>query len=232
LQAFVSAQLSFIALGMAALAVLGEGPSWFLFWPAFSFGAATIAYSRRRPDLFGKQRNGRLSWARLVALLPYLGLTWATWWLARALDRRPPCAMLTESLYIGRRPLPAEVPPGVRSILDLTCELSEDPEVMRDRVYLLRPILDATAMSAGELVALVAELQRLPPPVYVHCAQGHGRTGMVAAAFLIATGRALTVEDALTHVWAVRPAARPNKAQVRALQLLHSTLLDAAVSGR
>jgi protein-tyrosine phosphatase len=203
---------------MALLGIVGDGVSWFLFWPAFSFGVAAVAYARVRSDVFGKRADGKLRAGHVVVLLPYLGLTWMTWWLARAFDRSPAWARLTDSVYIGRRPLPTDVPTGVRSIVDLTCEFAERREVMRNRVYLLRPVLDATALTADELRTIAAEIQGLPAPVYVHCAQGHGRTGMVAAAVLLESGRADTVETALAQVRAVRPGARPNAAQVRALQ--------------
>lgn len=45
----------------------------------------------------------------------------------------------------------------------------------------------------------------------------HGRTSMVAAAVLIELGIARSVPDALERIRMVRPGAKPNKEQLRAL---------------
>lgn len=91
----------------------------------------------------------------------------------------------------------------MRYVVDLTCEFAESDDVMRGRSYLLRPILDAAALPSVQLQAIADEIKILPGPVYIHCAQGHGRTGMVAAAVLLASGRAATADSALAQVCAV-----------------------------
>ncbi|TWU44827.1 hypothetical protein Poly51_58930 [Rubripirellula tenax] len=53
----------------------------------------------------------------------------------------------------------------------------------------------------------------MPKPVLIHCAQGHGRTGLVAAAVLIVSGEAQTAADAIAIIQAVRPGVELNKAQ-------------------
>lgn len=216
----MSIQLAVIAVAFGVLGVFGPGASYLLLWPALTFGAAAVAYALGAAMVFGKRSDGRLKPVHVALFLPYLGLTWLTWWLARALDQAPPWAKLTDALYIGRRPLAAEVPTDARSVVDLTAEFSEQPGVIRGRTYLARPTLDATAVPADQLWALALEIQALPGPVYLHCAQGHGRTAMVAAAVLIAAGQADRVQSALTQVRAVRNAARPNAAQVRALKVM------------
>jgi protein-tyrosine phosphatase len=44
--------------------------------------------------------------------------------------------------------------------------------------------------------------------IYIHCAQGHGRTGMFAAAVLLSSGQAATPEEALRLVTSARPGVR------------------------
>ena len=53
----------------------------------------------------------------------------------------------------------------------------------------------------------------MPKPVLIHCAQGHGRTGLVTAAVLIAFGGIQTAGDAIAMIQAVRPGVELNKAQ-------------------
>jgi protein-tyrosine phosphatase len=42
-------------------------------------------------------------------------------------------------------------------------------------------------------------------PVYVHCALGHGRSATVVVAYLVATGRAATVQEGLASLRSKRP---------------------------
>ena len=74
------------------------------------------------------------------------------------------------------------------------------------------PILDASAPSPEDLQAAVASLR--PGKTFVHCAQGHGRTGLFAMAVLLATGEARTVEEALLRLTHIRPAIRLNGQQM------------------
>jgi len=53
----------------------------------------------------------------------------------------------------------------------------------------------------------------MPKPVLIHCALGHGRTGMVTAAVLVASGEAQTAADAIAMIQTVRPGVKLNKAQ-------------------
>ena len=52
----------------------------------------------------------------------------------------------------------------------------------------------------------------------MHCANGRGRTGLVAAAWLLAHGRADSAADALARVQAARPAVRLLPRQWAALE--------------
>ncbi len=170
--------------------------------------------------MFGKRRTGALGPLSSVALLPYVVYTWAIWHLVRLLSREPAVDRLTDDIRIGRRLLPREVPDDVAAIIDLTCELPEPAGVMRGRVYRSIPILDGTAPPVDWLATAAIDAKALPRPVLVHCAQGHGRTGMFAIAMLLVEGTASSAAEALELLCAARPRARLNAAQHRVVEAL------------
>ena len=62
-----------------------------------------------------------------------------------------------------------------------------------------------------------------PVPVYIHCAQGHGRTGTVAAAVLVAKGIHSTPEAAIDALQRVRPKLALNRTQLQFVRQICGT---------
>ena len=162
-------------------------------------------------------------WA-VFALLPYLLLTWATWHLARRFSRERPHDEVVPGVVVGRRLLPGELPSGIATVLDLTSEFFEPEGIRRACRYVSLPILDAKTLPVERVAPVLRELATLPGPVYIHCAQGHGRTGMIAAALLVARGDAPDSRTALAWVRRARPAVRLSPAQELALDTLAEKL--------
>lgn len=50
--------------------------------------------------------------------------------------------------------------------------------------YRCFPVLNACAPSVGKLVEFLDSLDRETGVLYIHCAKGHGRTGLFAVALL------------------------------------------------
>jgi hypothetical protein len=205
----------FVALALltAALALLGPHALTVLLWPAMSWLLVGVAYLGRVPSLFTKH-DGRLDISCKLVLAPHLALLYATWRAVRAVSREPAFARLTDAILIGRRLLLHEYPP-VRTVVDLTAEMDE--QVPPGSAYVPIPILDAAPLSPGALREAARRVAACEAPVYLHCAEGHGRTSMLAAATLLETGAAASAEEALEMVRRVRPRARPNAGQSRAL---------------
>src|SRR5205823_6211275 len=112
-----------------------RGPALLLLWPAMSFLLVALAYAGAGPRLFGKRPDGRLTWWLLPFLLPFLLLTWSTWHLYRRLSREVVASEVVLGLWIGRRPLRNEVPPGVGLVVDLTAEFPKSPGIERGTPY-------------------------------------------------------------------------------------------------
>lgn len=205
----------FLALSIitVALALQRPRPLLVLLWPAMSWLLVGVAYLGHGRGLLAK-RDRRLRISRKLLLAPHLALLYATWHAVRLVSREPAFARLTDAILIGRRLLLREYP-QVRTVVDLTAELDE--HVPTGATYVSIPILDAAPLRHGELRDAARRIAACETPIYLHCAQGHGRTAMVAAALLLETGVAGSPEVALEMIQKVRPRARPNAAQARAL---------------
>ncbi len=214
-------------LGIAYLngGVLLAVASWWLApwglglaWPAVSLLLVAAAYLGLGPRVFGK-RQGRVRLLRRAVLGPYLGVLW----LWRVLDRFVPThAPVTRDLYLGRlvsrREAEFLVGDGVTAVLDLTAEHGEAAPFRQSR-YRNVPVLDLILPTVDDLRAAVDFYlaERTNGPVYVHCAQGLGRSAVVAGACLVALEPDRSFDDVRDTIVAVRPRVRLHEDEVRAL---------------
>jgi protein-tyrosine phosphatase len=200
----------------AALAALGPqfGRSWFiLWWLAADFIAVGIAYGLRRPGVFGKRSDGTIPFWSWLCFLPYFALNLVVWQLARIASSEPASNAVCDTLIVGRRPLNSERLPEIENLVDLTSEFQEPSRFRAHAGYLCLPTLDATAPDLEQLALTMNRLK--PGRTFIHCAQGHGRTGLAALAFLLARGLVDNVPDALRQIQSARPAIRLNDEQYR-----------------
>jgi hypothetical protein len=198
--------LVFLTLGVCFAAYAAKGGLFLLLsWPALSFGLVGLAYLTGIVRLFGKRTDGtRRLWASVV-LMPYLIFVQFVWRIWIVFDRRAAHQSVDGRLIVSRRLLAAEYPGGVTHVWDLTCEFLDPWSVRKATDYRCLPVLDAGTISAEEL-ALAVRAIRLGESdcLLIHCANGHGRTGLVAAAWLIANDASLSVDDAIARLRAVR----------------------------
>ena len=169
---------------------LVEG-AWFLsaVWLGASFLVVGIAHGRGSHGVFGKRGDGTLplwSWLLFFPLLVYIA---AVWHLLRLISREPALNTVTDKLVVGRRLLPFEFRDHFDNYVDLTAEFREPCRIGRSPCYRSFPILDGSAPSPEALRSAVASLR--PGRTYIHCAQGHGRTGLFALAVLLSSGSAV-----------------------------------------
>jgi hypothetical protein len=190
------------------------GPwAWVLFYPAFSFGVVSAAYLFSAPGVFGKRFDGRRSLLGTLLVLPYVLYVSAIWHVVRLLSLEPRTSVLSNDIVLSRRLLGHELPKNIVSVVDLTCEFTEPKDSWNIQSYTCYPMLDAGAATSNEIRELANEIAEMPKPVLIHCAQGHGRTGLVAAAVLLVSGKAQTTSEALAMIQAVRPGVQLNKTQ-------------------
>jgi protein-tyrosine phosphatase len=219
LYSFVFALLSGYLIVVAALF---GGWAWLLLWPALSCALFSSAYAGLRHRVFAKRANGKLPLWSVLPLLPILLLLWGVWHVWRLISREPPCHEVVPGLWLGRRPFEHELPPGVVLVVDLATEFPAARRIRQGREYLSLPTLDGSIPDEELFRTALERVAAADGPVYVHCAQGHGRSALLAAAVLIHRGIAADVASAVMLLRAVRPSVRLNSAQRRFLERLLS----------
>jgi protein-tyrosine phosphatase/membrane-associated phospholipid phosphatase len=198
----------------------------FLLWPAVGLGITAGAYFGFGPGIFRKT-DGRLPWSTRFVLAPiligqYVSLVYYRR-QCRAWDEVVPAVL------IGRRPSEAEaaeaVKQGVTAVLDLTAEFSEAAAFLGMR-YRNLPILDLTAPTQDQLheaAAFIAE-ESANGTVYVHCKAGYSRSASVVGAYLVASGQAADIDEAVEILRKARPSIIIRPEVMEALRSFQQTL--------
>jgi hypothetical protein len=194
-------------------------------WGTASAVALAFAYLRNQPSLLFKSATGVLTWRSWLIFGPWIVLCIATERVARQFDRANPIDN-AGSLRIGRKPTPNEAA-ALRSalVLDLTAEFSEVLPI-RSGQYRYFPILDASTPSLESLLSLLSDLPD-QASIFVHCAQGRGRTGLVAASILLKRREASNPQDAVNILTTARPVIRLNRRQRAMLERVGAHLAQA-----
>jgi hypothetical protein len=192
---------------------------WWLLpiWLGGNFLILGLAHWRSSHGIFGKRPDGTISFWRRVAFLPLLAYTAAVWHLMRICSREQAQNMVADNVVVGRRLLPPELEGEFVNYIDLTAEFAEPSAIRLLPSYSSFPILDGAAPTPYALRRAVACLR--PGRTFIHCAQGHGRTGLFALAVLLTSGVVLNVEDGLRMLTTVRPAIRLNSDQQKCIQM-------------
>ena len=204
---------SILAILLGCVALMWKGLCLLLLWPAASFAVVGLGYLFFGHRVFGKRTDGTLRLGNMLFLAPFLAFLWSVWHLSRLILREDPYNEVNESIIVGRRLLSVELPAGVETVVDLTCEFNEPKALRNVSNYIAAPMLDGTALAAEDLVNLAKRVSKADGAIYIHCAQGHGRTGTFTALLLLLTRRASSVEEALAKLQEARPAVRISSAQ-------------------
>ena len=204
---------------------------WFLLlaWPAISFGSIGFGYLTLDHRVFGKHADGSMAFASVATLLPYLLYLWAVWHLIRLISREPAYSTVVDGVLIGRRLLSSELPSDTQTVVDLTSEFPEPATLRSVSNYVAAPMLDASVLPPQSLADLGSRIAMAQTPVYIHCAQGHGRTGLVAAIVLLARGDADSPDAAIEMIRSSRPLVGLNEVQRIAL-LAASKLIQSSAA--
>ena len=179
-----------------------------LIWPIASVAIVAAGYFFLGPSIFRKQ-YGRLPFSAKLILAPVLAGQYLSWHYysrqCRAWDEVAP------SVWIGRWLSDCEareaVRQGVTAVLDLSDAFSE-PKPFRQVAYRHLPVLDLTAPTPAQLAeaATFIDAHATQGIVYVHCKIGYSRSAAAVGAWLLATGRATSVVDAIAQLRTSRPS--------------------------
>lgn len=193
------------AAAAAAIALAAGGWALWLLWVGVALLMVAVTYALLDERAFQKRADGSLSPAARWLLAPYLLGAWlnSRWW-TRSLEA---ASTVVPGLLIGRLPTRAEREAlGIRALVDMTAELPCEAQGIR---YIGVPQLDLVAPSTGQLKSAVQAIDAAFPggPVLVCCALGLSRSAAAVAAWLVASGRAGGMAEAIDQVRRARPAA-------------------------
>jgi membrane-associated phospholipid phosphatase len=167
-----------------------------LLWPACALLVPAAAYATRQPAFFGKRNP-----AMTVLLAPYL----AGAWMNSRLGRKPALQHVAADIWIGRAAgRSGYARKGFRSTVDVTAEFPAQP---RGSHYRSVPMLDLIPPTPAQLrlgVKAIEDLQDFRPTV-VYCALGYSRSAAVIATWLVRSGQATSVEEAIGLIRRCRP---------------------------
>lgn len=208
--------LILLALLLIAIGLVERGWLLLAVWLGCDFLVLGIAHAKGAHGVFGKRQNGTLPlWSWLV-FLPLLLYTSAAWHVARLFVQEPAHNRVTDDLVVGRRLLPGEFDENFENYIDLTAEFSEPLAIRRSTGYRCFPILDGAAPDPRFLRDAIGRLR--PGRTYIHCAQGHGRTGLFALAVMLKSGAARTVGEGLDKLRSVRPGINLSTVQRKCIE--------------
>jgi membrane-associated phospholipid phosphatase len=178
-----------------------------LVWPITAVAIVTLGYFHAGPGVFRKT-YGRLPFSAKLILAPVLAGQYASWLYykrqCRAWDEIVP------GVWIGRWLSDVEareaVAAGVTAVLDLSDAFSE-ARPFTELNYLHLPVLDLTAPTPAQLAEAAAFIDSHAARgiVYVHCKIGYSRSASAMAAWLLATKKVSSVDDAISLLRAKRP---------------------------
>lgn len=206
-------------LGAAAFTVpaFSLGGVWlWLLWPALALLLVALNYAVLNAGGFQKRTNGRLSAAARWLLAPYLAAAWLN---SRLWTRKDPLPdQVLDNVWLGRIPTHQELKNSAfTAVLDLCAELSLNPGSV---AYRSLPVLDLTAPTAAQCqeAALAIESLRQQGPLLVCCALGYSRSATAVAAWLLHSGRAASVDEAIRLIQCARPGIVLGPLQRKALE--------------
>lgn len=181
---------------LAAIAATVGGLALWLFWPAIALALVAANYAIFGVSGFQKSADGTVSVAVRWLLAPYVVAARINAWLWT--HKGPAYVAIADGVMLGRLPSGSKAAryPG---IIDLSAEL---PRPRSHAAYHAFPMLDLITPAPDQLrqIADTIERTRTIHPVLVCCALGYGRSAAAVATWLLATGRAVSAEDAIARI--------------------------------
>ena len=191
-------------------------------WPATSLLIVSFAYLFYDESFFRKEKGRFPSFTKWL-ILPYtLGAHLSFLWFTKSSVKWGQAA---PDLYFGRRVMDKDLAEfnslGVKSVVDLTAEYEEHNQLMNvdyKNIAMLDLVVPELEKVKEAVDAIETNIKK--GPVYVHCALGFSRSGLVVGAYLLKSGISKTTDEALDKIRQVQPRLTLDKEMVELLRHL------------
>lgn len=187
---------------LLAIPAFSLGGAWlWLLWPGVAALLVALNYLLLGAAGFQKRADGQLNPGARWLYAPYLAAAWinSRLWTGK----HPQADQVVDNVWLGRIPTGRELG-SFKAIVDLCAELPLDPQ---GRAYYSLPVLDLIAPTAAQCLDAAQAIERLREhgPLLVCCALGYSRSATAVAAWLLNSGRATSVDQALNIIRSARP---------------------------
>ena len=185
---------------------------WFvLMWPTSNLIILGLAYvfdGSCGVRMLGKSKTtGNVSVVSTLFFFPYLLGLFVFWRIKHLYKGESVCDEVAEGVWVGRYPLCVDVGDKrfaqrpLTHAVDLTAEFPSRPAFHGKLTYLCAPSLDFLLADPKELLSCAQVIvqsyrENSKSTVYIHCANGHGRSGLFAAIVLVMRGDCLCLDEA------------------------------------
>ena len=194
-----------------AYLAIDRGGYWILLiWPALSLLVISAGYMGLGAFVYGKRKDGSFSLWSLIIHFPYFIYSWSIWYVLKMMIKEAATDTITNNLTIGRRLTANEISDEFDYYVDLTSEFIDPQKVRQKEAYRCFPILDADVPPKHRISSFLNELNG---NIYIHCAQGHGRTGLFAILLLANKGEIQSFDEGYSLLKSRRPLLGVNKKQ-------------------
>jgi hypothetical protein len=186
-------------------------------YPLISAAILTIAYATNNSKLIsGKASTGDINWLLATINFPWLFITWLIWEIQAQLSSEDLINQIAgTNIYIGCYPKYAKIE-HFDLVIDLTAEFCSHQG--QAKAYFCVPNLDGIPLRNVIFPTWITP----DNTIFIHCAQGHGRTATYTSLLLAHLGIVRSPIEALPFVLHCRPAAKPSKAQIQQISSQNS----------
>ena len=185
-----------------ALALFGGIALW-LCWPGVALLMVALHYAVFGVDGFQKNSDGHIAHGARWLLMPYRLGAWinSRLWTAREAH----AVNIAHRVWLGRMPTAAQARAlGIARIVDVSAELSA-PAGIPVRCVPMLDLIAPTSIQLEQAAEAIEAQLREDGDVLVCCALGYSRSAAAVAAWLLHTGRADHVDEAIQRIQCQRP---------------------------
>ena len=185
------------------------------FWISLNFFALSIIYFLNNPSLLGKKSDGSFNLICLIFFSPWFFFVNFVWKIVVFFSKEPIYSeILPNRFWAGRRFFYKELPKKVNQIIDLTSEFFKPFKFDKSINYICIPLLDGIEPDKHFFEKLRSFYDNnRNKNIYIHCAQGHGRTACAVAIYMRLINEESDIEKNLLHFQELRPSGKISNRQ-------------------